>query len=179
MLQAFYRRKLPHLQRDAKPHFVTFCTHLRWTLPGIARSITLGCCMHDRDTKILLHAAVVMPDHAHLTFTPLVNLEKAEAYSLGEIMDAINRPRLSGRAQLDRLPWAPKFRIAWLALASGVRQPLCAGMKSCRASLDWTAGGGCPYAILLRDYFRRRFQQAAGVRMGRALGDLLDRAYLD
>jgi len=29
----FYRRRLPHLQRDGKPHFVTFCTLQRWHLP--------------------------------------------------------------------------------------------------------------------------------------------------
>ena len=31
----------------------------------------------------------VMPDHAHVIFTPLVNLSENEVYSLGEIMDAI------------------------------------------------------------------------------------------
>jgi REP element-mobilizing transposase RayT len=36
-----------------------------------------------------LQAAVVMPDHVHLIFTPLVNSEKREVYSLGQIMDAI------------------------------------------------------------------------------------------
>lgn len=30
-----------------------------------------------------------MPDHAHVIFTPLVNVSKNEVYSLGEIMDAI------------------------------------------------------------------------------------------
>jgi putative transposase len=89
MLQSFYRRKLPHLQRTAKPHFVTFCTHLRWRLPEDARYITLRSCVHDNETKIMLHAAIVMPDHAHLIFTPLVNPEKNEVYSLAEIMDGI------------------------------------------------------------------------------------------
>jgi hypothetical protein len=39
----FYRRNLPHLQRDAKPHFITFVTYQRWEMPGWARSIVLGC----------------------------------------------------------------------------------------------------------------------------------------
>jgi len=52
MPKAFYRRNLPHLQRDNKPHFVTFCTHLRWILPGTARDVALGSCLHDNDTKI-------------------------------------------------------------------------------------------------------------------------------
>jgi REP element-mobilizing transposase RayT len=89
MPKAFYRRKLPHLQRDYKPHFVTFCTHLRWILPEEARAIALQCCLHDKSTKIDLHAAVVMPDHVHLIFTPLINHAARETYSLAEIMDAI------------------------------------------------------------------------------------------
>ena len=85
----FYKRKLPHLQRDFKRHFVTFCTFQRWVLPEAARTIVLGCCLHDNDTKHFLHAVVVMPDHVHLIFTPLVNREAAEFYSLAEIMGAI------------------------------------------------------------------------------------------
>jgi len=89
MLKPFYRRNLPHLQRDNKPHFLTFCTHLRWTLPEPARDLALECCLHDNDQKIRVHAIVVMPDHVHLIFTPLDNEQAAEIYSLGEIMDAI------------------------------------------------------------------------------------------
>jgi len=89
MPKAFYRRNLPHLQRDYKPHFLTFCTHQRWILPDAAREIALGSCLHDKDTKIDLWAVVVMPDHVHLIFTPLVNVQASEAYSLAEIMDAI------------------------------------------------------------------------------------------
>jgi REP element-mobilizing transposase RayT len=89
MPKAFYRRQLPHLQRDDKPHFLTFCTDQRWILPEHARSIVLDCCLHDRGTKIDVQVVVVMPDHVHLIFTPLVNLEAMEVYSLAEITDAI------------------------------------------------------------------------------------------
>ena len=66
----FYRGKLPHLQRDFKRHFVTYCTFQRWALPEQTRSIVLRCCLHDNDTKHFLHAAVIMPNHVHLVFTP-------------------------------------------------------------------------------------------------------------
>jgi REP element-mobilizing transposase RayT len=89
MPKVFYRRHLPHLQRDSKPHFLTFCTHQRWILPETARDVVLACCLHDNDTKIDLSAVVVMPDHVHMIFTPLVNEQAGEVYSLGEIMDAI------------------------------------------------------------------------------------------
>jgi REP element-mobilizing transposase RayT len=70
---AFYRRKLPHLQRDDKPHFVTFCIHRRWMLPEDVRSIVLSSCLHDDGIKMKVYVAVVMPDHVHVIFTPLVN----------------------------------------------------------------------------------------------------------
>ena len=85
----FFRRKLPHLQRDNKRHFVTFRTFQRWILPEAARAISLRCCLHDNDRKHFLPAVVVMPDHVHLIFTPLINAQKSEFYPLAEIMGAI------------------------------------------------------------------------------------------
>jgi len=89
MPKAFYRRNLPHLQRDNKPHFMTFCTHLRWILPETARDVVLASCLHDNDITMDTRVIVVMPDHVHMIFTPLVNEQAGEVYSLGEIMDAI------------------------------------------------------------------------------------------
>ena len=89
MPQAFYRRQLPHLQVDDARHFVTFCTDHRWILPTHVRSIVLACCLHDNGEKFDLKVAVIMPDHVHLIFTPLVDYEAMEVCSLAQIMDAI------------------------------------------------------------------------------------------
>ncbi len=89
MPKAFYRRQLPHLQRDSKPHFLTFCTHHRWILPDRFRSLVLSCCLHEDGTSIELHVSVVMPDHVHMIFTPLIDDEALEVYSLAKITDAI------------------------------------------------------------------------------------------
>jgi REP element-mobilizing transposase RayT len=89
MPQAFYRRQLPHLQVDDRQHFVTFCTDRRWILPQCVRSIVLDCCLHDNGTKYDLRVAVVMPDHVHIIFAPLVDHEAIEVYSLARIMDAV------------------------------------------------------------------------------------------
>jgi len=89
MPQAFYRRQLPHLQVDEAQHFVTFCTDRRWILPAPVRSIVLACCLHDNEKKFDLKVAVVMPDHVHLIFTPLIDHEAMEVFSLAKIMDAI------------------------------------------------------------------------------------------
>jgi REP element-mobilizing transposase RayT len=68
--QAFYRRNLPHLQRDCKPHFLTFCTYQRWTLPDWARTIVMDASLRANQWTIDLRAIVVMPDHVHMIFTP-------------------------------------------------------------------------------------------------------------
>jgi len=87
--QAFCRRKLPHLQCDDKPHFVTFCTHERWVLPKRIRGSVLESCLHDNETKFDLKVAVVMPDHVHTIFTPLIDYDAMEIFSLAVITDAI------------------------------------------------------------------------------------------
>ena len=89
MPKSFYRRILPHLQRDYKPHFLTFCTYKRWILPRKARDIVLSSCLHDRGVKVDVHVAVIMPDHVHMIFTPLINKTADEVYCLAEITDAI------------------------------------------------------------------------------------------
>ena len=39
--------------------------------------------------KVDVHVAVVMPDHVHMIFTPLINETAGAVYSLGEVTDAI------------------------------------------------------------------------------------------
>ncbi len=85
----FYRRNLPHLQRDHKPHFITFVTKKRTKLPGWARDIVLGCCIHDHEKRYQLHVTVVMPDHVHSILTPLIEADKNRVVPLPEIMKAI------------------------------------------------------------------------------------------
>ena len=89
MPKPFYRRQLPHLQRDSKPHFLTFCTHHRWILPEHTRSLVLDSCLHDVGMKIDLQVVVVMPDHVHVIFTPRVNEQATEICSLAQITNAI------------------------------------------------------------------------------------------
>jgi putative transposase len=87
--QGFLSSAAPHLQRDYKPHFITFCTEHRWILPDRCRTIVLDCCVHDHGIKLDVEVVVVMPDHVHMIFTALVNAQKKEIYPLAEIMDAI------------------------------------------------------------------------------------------
>jgi putative transposase len=86
---SFYRRNLPHLQRDAKRHFVTFVTKNRRILPEWARDIVLESIRHDDALRYNLDAAVVMPDHAHLILTPGIDEMRQRVMPLFEIMKAI------------------------------------------------------------------------------------------
>ena len=72
MPKSFYRRNLPHLQRDNKSHFLTFCTHRRWTLPEAARDITPASCLHDNGSKkepIQARSTRAKPGRATLAWT--------------------------------------------------------------------------------------------------------------
>jgi REP element-mobilizing transposase RayT len=82
----FYRRNLPHLQRDFKPHLITFVTKFRWTLPDWARDIALSSCCDDHRKLYELYVAVVMPDHVHMILTPLIDQRRDQIFSLIEIM---------------------------------------------------------------------------------------------
>ncbi|MGE0405962.1 MAG: transposase [Candidatus Korobacteraceae bacterium] len=80
-----YRRKLPHIQKDASPVFVTFVTWKRWILPVAVRSLVLDCCVQQHGRVCELHAVVVMPDHVHLILSPR-HTETGDLPSLPEIM---------------------------------------------------------------------------------------------
>ena len=66
-----YRRRLPHIQKDNRPIFITFATDHRWELPPEARDSVLECCLWENSSKFDLHTAVVMPDYVHLLLSPL------------------------------------------------------------------------------------------------------------
>ena len=85
----FYRRNLPHLQRDRKPHFITFVTRRRRVLPDWARQIVLDCCTHDHEKKYDLRVVVVMPDHVHTILTPMIDEVGKRVFPLPEILKAI------------------------------------------------------------------------------------------
>ncbi|MBX7259736.1 MAG: hypothetical protein K1Y02_25495 [Candidatus Hydrogenedentes bacterium] len=84
----YYRRRLPHIQNPERPFFVTFVTYQRWSMPEPVRDLALKHCLHDHNVKILLHAAVIMPDHVDLIFTPLQD-DEGMPYSLEEILNGI------------------------------------------------------------------------------------------
>jgi len=83
-----YRRRLPHIQKDNRPIFITFTTYHRWILPADARDIVLECCLKENGSKFDLHTVIVMPDHAHLLLSALRDVVGWN-FSLPQIMHAI------------------------------------------------------------------------------------------
>jgi len=83
-----YRRNLPHLQRERCTLFVTFRTHKRWILPESVRGLVLDHCLDDHGVRLLVHGAVVMPNHVHMVFSPLSD-EDGVPYGLAQIMKGI------------------------------------------------------------------------------------------
>ena len=83
-----YRCYLPHYQKDDRPLFVTFRTRKPLKLSPEANTAVLQHCLHDNAVTITLHAAVIMPDHAHLLFTAGRDAE-GWTFALPEILRAI------------------------------------------------------------------------------------------
>ncbi len=84
-----YRRKLPHIQRDAQPLFVSVATRERWVLPAAARDIVLDCIRQEHEKRAKFYAAVVMPDHVHMLFDLLPDVRSSSVFSLAEVMYAV------------------------------------------------------------------------------------------
>jgi len=87
-MSTFYRRNLPHIEKDDAAYFVSFSTRREFILPEDARTLVYDHCLFENKRKIHMHAFVVMPDHVHMLFTPLLNGEDF-SYSLAEIMNGI------------------------------------------------------------------------------------------
>lgn len=94
---AYYRR-LPHLQREHKNYFVTFCTKNRQLLDPQSRDIVLAECISQHGVSCWLHRVVVMPDHVHLlmALSPEQSLQNVMRLIKGRSARAINK--MSGRA---------------------------------------------------------------------------------
>ena len=62
-------RRLPHWEQAGRTYFVTFRTD-GTTLSEAGRQIVLGACLFWHESKWIVEAVVVMPDHLHLLARP-------------------------------------------------------------------------------------------------------------
>lgn len=146
-MSSFYRRNLPHIEKDGSSYFVTFSTHKEFGLSEDARTLVFDHCLFENNRKIHLHAFVVMPDHVHMLFTPLEN-DKGEMYSLAEIMHGLKGAsshsvnKLVGRAgtlwepeSFDRIVRSSsdfEYRVIYI-----VQNPIAAGLAKGPDDYRW------------------------------------------
>ena len=87
-MTTFYRRNLPHMEKPGATYYVSFSTRREFILPEEARTLVFDHCLFENGRRVHMHAFVVMPDHVHMLFTPLLD-EQEDPYSLAEIMNGI------------------------------------------------------------------------------------------
>ncbi|HSP35557.1 MAG TPA: transposase [Thermoanaerobaculia bacterium] len=132
-----YRRYLPHLQKQGKTYFVTFCTFERRVLTGDERTAILACCVRDHRVVYWLHCACVMPDHVHLVFTPF------DDFTLAKIM---NRVKGASAHAIGRRSWQREYFDRALRSDEDLRKkceyvcenPVRAGLVASAGEYLWT-----------------------------------------
>jgi putative transposase len=146
-MSSFYRRNLPHIEKDGASYFVNFSTRWDFVLPPAARTLIFDHCLFENGRKVHMHAFVVMPTHVHLLFTPL-DSDKGEPYSLAEIMRGIKGAsshsvnKFLGRKgalweaeSFDRIPRSDadfEYRILYI-----VQNPIAAGLAKGPDDYRW------------------------------------------
>jgi REP element-mobilizing transposase RayT len=143
----FYRRNLPHLEKDGASYYVSFSTRKHFFLPEEARTPIFEHCLFENGRKIQMHAFVVMPDHVHMLFTPLLDQE-GRPHALAKTMNGIKgasshsvnkllhrRGVLWEPESFDRIPRSAadfEFRLLYI-----VQNPIAAGLAKGPDDYRW------------------------------------------
>ena len=89
----YTKRRLPHYERPQGIYHVTFATRNHRQLAPAERDIVLNALTHFDRERYDLFAAVVMPDHVHVLFQPLVKERDENAkpvyWPLADLMHSI------------------------------------------------------------------------------------------
>ena len=90
-----WERHLPHFQTPEGYYFITFVTHNRKTLLPFQKDIILNALHFLDDKKYVLHAAVILDDHAHIIINPIDTLSKIthsiKSFTAHEMNKALNK----------------------------------------------------------------------------------------
>lgn len=143
----FYRRNLPHIEKDGASYYVSFSTRKHFFLPSDARTLVFNHCFFENGRKVHMHAFVVMPDHVHMLFTPL-NEPNGLPHRLASIMNGIkgasshsvnkllNRKGVLWEPEsFDRIPRSEddfEFRFLYI-----VQNPIAAGLAKGPDDYPW------------------------------------------
>src|SRR5437868_6999975 len=92
-----WRGGLPHLEKGERTYFVTFGTYNRRVLPPDERDVAIACIVRGHMRDFFLHAAVVMPDHVHVLFTPFDHVRLSNLMQQVKGVSAHEIARLRGK----------------------------------------------------------------------------------
>jgi len=81
------RRNLPHWELSGSTYFVTFRLR-QGIISEDERRVVLDAIKYFHQVKYLVTACVVMPDHTHILFKPMISESHTE-FSLGNILQGI------------------------------------------------------------------------------------------
>ena len=71
-----------------RPIFVTFRKWSKDPFTELERDIVLQHCLRDHGSKMVVHAAVIMPEHVHMLITALQD-QRGATYSLPELLQPL------------------------------------------------------------------------------------------
>lgn len=85
------KRNLPHWQEPGSTYFITWTTKDRHELSAEERTIVLNAIRHWDETRWMVYAAVVMPDHVHLIVQPMAipGSSPPAVYSLEQLIHSV------------------------------------------------------------------------------------------
>jgi REP element-mobilizing transposase RayT len=146
-MSTYYRRNLPHIEKDGASYFVNFSTRNDFVLSEEARTMVFKRCLFENARKVEMHAFVVMPTHVHMLFTPLFD-EQGEPFALAKIMNGIKgasshsvnkflarKGALWEAESFDRIPRSDadfEYRVLYI-----VQNPIAAGLAKGADDYRW------------------------------------------
>ncbi len=141
-----HTRRLPHWQFGGRTYFITFRLAQGQLTPG-ERDQVLAACRHWDGERFELHAAVVMPDHVHLIFSPFQK-PGGDWFALSEILHSIKsftshqigKQRGTGGQFWQDESWDRIIRAGEFAdtLAYVLENPIKAGLVGDWQAYPWT-----------------------------------------
>ena len=96
-MSTYYRRNLPHIERDGAAYYVSFSTRREFVLPEEARTLIFDHCLFENGRKVHMHAFVVMPDHVHMCIAISPKYPVASVIGFLKGKSAIAIARLCGK----------------------------------------------------------------------------------
>ncbi len=121
-----YRRNLPHLQRGLRPLFVTFHTLAFLPLPPAALDVIFDVILREHLRRIHIHAFVVMPEHVHILFSPLLTPggNVVEARAVLQAIKSISARQVNRALERKGAVWDEEWFDHWLRSTESLKQKI-------------------------------------------------------